>query len=254
MKSYFFFKFGLIVTGKGEKEHIERLFASLMATGTCHFEVIAFIGQRSPITSNKRIARMVGSGKEIPDKDATEIGIPARQYLSKSSCHFVILIDDIENDRRSSIQEIYTRYRIAFDTMLNEDDRKRASVHFFANMLEAYYFADVENLNNVLQIEPRIPEFKGDVEQIIHPKGELKRLYPLFNEVEHGGRILSAIDLSKILSNPSTCAWLRTLFAWCITVIESQPQFLEHNLGSKFSIPDGALSVLTKPQIEALKF
>lgn len=48
-----FLHFGLIVTGETEWEHLPKLFKSLMATGTCTFEVIRKIGQRNPITSRR---------------------------------------------------------------------------------------------------------------------------------------------------------------------------------------------------------
>src|SRR5437868_10301711 len=135
-----FFHFGLIVTVKGELGYLPKLFDSLMTTGICHFEVIQYTGQRSPITSGKKKLKMVGSGKIIPDKDVTEIGLPARRYLSSSPCHFVIVIDDLEHDRRDIAQQVYERYRSILDNILTEEQGRRASVHFLANMLEAYYF------------------------------------------------------------------------------------------------------------------
>ena len=80
-----FLRFGLIVTGKTEEECLPELFRSVAATGRCSFEVLRRIGQRSPITSKGRQLRMVGSGKKIPDKDATEIGLPARKYLASKT-------------------------------------------------------------------------------------------------------------------------------------------------------------------------
>ena len=46
--------FGLIVTGKGEREHLPKLFKSLTETGICTFEAIRFVEQRGPITSEAR--------------------------------------------------------------------------------------------------------------------------------------------------------------------------------------------------------
>ena len=101
-----FFKFGLIVTGKGEEAFLPNLFRSLEATGRCSFQVIRRIGQRSAIISEKRKARMVGTGQTIPDKDAREIGFPARKYLTAQAT-FVILVDDLEADRKSHAQDIF---------------------------------------------------------------------------------------------------------------------------------------------------
>ena len=72
---------------------------------------------------------MIGSGKTIPDKDAMDIGFPARAFLS-SETHFVILVDDLEADRAGEIQQIFDRYRLALDTILLPDRARRASVHF----------------------------------------------------------------------------------------------------------------------------
>ena len=77
---------------------------------------------------------MVGRGKMIPDKDETEIGLPARHYLS-SDDKFVLLVDDCEADRSDYIQEIFDRYRRALDTILSLSQSRRASVHFLVNMI-----------------------------------------------------------------------------------------------------------------------
>ena len=143
-----FFKFGLIVTGKGEEAFLPKLFRSLEATGRCSFRVIRRIGQRSEITSKRRKIRMVGTGQLIPDKDASEIGFPARRHLTAEAT-FVILVDDLEADRKSHAQAIFQRYRDALNQILGEQ-RRRASVHFLVNMLEAYYFADANAINAVL--------------------------------------------------------------------------------------------------------
>ena len=79
---------------------------------------------------------MVGRGKKIPDRDVTDIGLPARRYLAADD-RFLLLVDDLEADRADSIQEIFDRYRIALDTVLTESQSRRASVHFLANTLEA---------------------------------------------------------------------------------------------------------------------
>jgi len=208
-----YFHYGLIVTGEGEREHLPKLFKSLMTTGICTFKVIRFIGQRSPITSEKKKYKMVGSGKIIPDRDQDEIGLPARKYLQKDPCCLVILVDDLEHDRRANAQEVFNRYRQALDTILTDSQKNRASVHFLVNMLEAYYFADAQSLNTVLSLKPSLEDHKGDIEDIPHPKAEILKLYPHFDEKDDGGKILNTIDIEHVLSRPDTCAWLRTLFA-----------------------------------------
>ena len=94
-----YFHFGLIVTGQTEEQHLPKLFKSLMSTGICTFEVIRRVGQLGAITSEERL-KALGNGKDIPSKDA-KIGLAARKYLMADVCHFVLLIDDLEYDRRN---------------------------------------------------------------------------------------------------------------------------------------------------------
>ncbi len=236
-----FFRFGLIVTGKGEEAFLPNLFRSLAATGHCSFQVIRRIGQRSAITSEKRKARMVGTGQLIPDKDATEIGFPARRYL-KAQATFVVLVDDLEADRKSHARAIFQRYRDALNQILGEQ-RHRASVHFLVNMLEAYYFADA-NANNAV-LGTNLEDYEGDVETIRHPKNELKKHCASFDEIEHGKEIVAKIDVQHVLSRRETCASLRTLFGWCSKAIGETPT-------DRFDLARGSYSELTKKQIHEL--
>lgn len=250
-----FVYFGLIVTGEGEQKHLSKLFKSLMATGICHFEVIRCIGQRTPITSQKRRLEMVGSGKTIPNRDANEIGFPARSYLKHSECHFVVLIDDLEYERRDQAQQVFDRYRKALDTILGIQ-KYRASVHFLVTMLEAYYFADAKTINAVLGSSSHsydfLSDYGGDVEAIRHPKNELKKLYSGFDEVKHGGEILERIDIEHVLSRPDTCASLRTLYAWCVKILERYSDYDCSPLAEKHKLHNGQLSEITRPQLDNL--
>ncbi|MBI1881852.1 MAG: DUF4276 family protein [Chloroflexi bacterium] len=249
-KQCYFCHFGLIVTGKGERHHLPKLFRSLMATGICAFQVIQFIGQRGPITSQKRILKMVGSGKKIPDKDAGEIGLPARTHLKADECCFVALVDDLEHDRRNQAQQVFDRYRQALNTVLTVAQSSRASVHFLVNMLEAYYFADAQSVNTVLSLELPLEDYPGDVEEIPHPKSELKKLYPGFREREDGGKILDLLNVEHVLSRADTCASLRTLFAWCAKMLEQYPDYQSLSLADKYRFQDGRLSEITRSQLD----
>jgi hypothetical protein len=240
-----FVHFGLIVTGETEREHLPKLFKSLMATGVCHFKVIRFIGQRDPITSSRRKLKMVGSGKLIPDKDVTEIGLPARKYIESNKCSFVVLIDDLEHHRKESAQQVFARYRRALDTVLSDGSQPRASVHFLVNMLEAYYFADANAINLALNLHPPLSDYAEDVEKIRNPKSELKQLYPNFNEIEDGDKILEHLDIVHILSRPETCAWLRTLFAWCVEALEQNTSCDVSELSEACHLRDGPFSPVT---------
>jgi len=236
-----FFRFGLIVTGRGEAAFLPSFFRSLAATGKCHFEVIRRIGQRSPIASKKRKLQMIGTGKTIPDRDQEEIGLPARRFLARQST-FVVLVDDLEEARVHAMKEVFERYRLALDTILGAQ-KQRASVHFFVRMLEAYYFADAQAINAVLGTE--LDDYDGDVETIPHPKNELKRLVPGFDEVEHGREIVARLDVPRVLSSPDTCASLRTLFGWCWVAIGEEPTGL-------YQLVNGRYEEVTKPQVDSL--
>ncbi|NDJ75087.1 MAG: DUF4276 family protein [Chloroflexi bacterium] len=244
-----YFHFGLIVTGKTERGYLPNLFKALAAARICTFEIIGFVSQRDPITSTTRQLVMVGTGKIIPDRDTEQIGLPARGYISRSACHFVIVIDDLEHDRRELAQEVYNRYRKALDTILRDHQKHRASVHFLVNMLEAYFFADAKALNAVLNLA--LEDYDGDVEDIRHPKGDLKQLCA-YHEIEHGSQIMERLDLEHVLSNPATCAWLRTLFAWCVRVLERYPYFETLGLSGKFCLDNGRLSPITSVQLDML--
>ncbi len=236
-----FFKFGLIVTGKGEELFLPNLFRAIAATGRCSFRVIRRIGQRSAVTSEKRKLRMVGTGKLIPDRDAQDIALPARRFLA-DGLTFVVLVDDLEADRRTNAHDIFGRYRDALDHVLG-DQRNRASVHFLVNMLEAYYFADANAINAVLDMD--FDDYDGDVETIRHPKNELKTHFPGFDEVEHGSEIVAKLDLLHVLSRPDACASLRTLFAWCLKAIDLEPT-------GEFEVIRGSYSDVTRNQLDQM--
>ena len=141
------------------------------------------------------------------------------------------------------IREVFERYRNALDAMLHPNQIPRASVHFFVTMLEAYYFADAQAVNRVLGT--RIKDHEGDVEDIRHPKNELKSLYPGFHEIDHGQRIVDELRMDHVLSRKDTCAALRTMFAWiCKAVGEPESE--------TWRLLDGRRNGVTEPQIRAL--
>src|SRR5579872_3623020 len=207
--------FGLIVTGKGEREFLPELFSVLTKWSGCSFRVIRKVDQRGPITK-KASLKMVGRRSVIPDKDAVELGLAARGFLRNHACRFVIVVDDVEKERRGDLPAIWARYRTAVDTMLHVEERERASVHFLANMLEAYYFANCNAVNAALGALVLALDYEGDVEDIPHPKHELERAAQLagksFNERRDGTTIVRNLDVEHILAKADTCAFLRSLF------------------------------------------
>ena len=239
-----YFHFGLIVTGQTEEHHLPKLFKSLMAAGICTFKVIRRVGQLDAITSEERL-KALGNRKDIPSKEA-KIGLEARRYLMTDVCHFVLLIDDLEYDREDQAQQVFDRYRRAFDRILNEV-KNRASVHFLVNMLEAYYFADARAINAVLGTV--LSACGNDVETIRNPKSDLRQMQPSFREIDDGGRILNQIDIEHVLSHPDACASLRTLFAWCVEVLAQHPNFDRADFEDKYNLHNGQLSKITGTQL-----
>ena len=238
-----FIHFGLIVTGETEKRCLPELFRSMAATRRCSFSVIRRIGQRSPIRSDRRLLKMVGSGKTIPDRDVTEIGLPARNYLS-SGTRYVLLIDDLEAGRSDESQDIFIRYRRTFDTILTPIQSRRASVHFLVNMLEAYYFADSRAVNSVLDTE--LDDYEGDVETIRNPKALMKNLHPGFDTVKDGCRIIGRLTIPHVLSRKDACASLRTLFAWVYKAIgEPDCELRQHLVGGYNDVTKGQICALS---------
>ena len=248
LSGWSFHRFALFVTGDGERDFLPRLYRPLEAEGHCHFRVVHQLGQRSPIRSRARQLEMVGRGKKIPDKDE-DIGLKARKYFAEGY-NFIVLIDDLEQDRAEEASAVYDRYRAAFDVMLSPLQlQARASVHFLVNMLEAYYFADAPAVNAVLGTN--LADFEGDVEAISHPKSDLKKIAAAlgpgvsFDEIEHGREILERLDIAKVLSRPETCRSLRTAFGWCSRAIGRRPTDL-------FRLIDGQLSPVTAAQLDRL--
>jgi hypothetical protein len=211
------YRFGLLVTGEGERRFLDRLFRSLCdrlaqtGRGVCEFRVLAKVEQLTPRTSAKRRLTMPGQKRRIPTRDE-DAALMALGFLRQGG-DFVLLVDDLEGARRAQVAAVYSRYREAFDSVLPVALRCRASVHFLVNMLEAYYFADAKAINAVMGTD--WTDHEGDVETIGHPKGDLKTRLGSFDEVEHGEQIMRCLDVPHILSRPETCASLRTLFGWC---------------------------------------
>ena len=245
------FHFGLIVTGHTEEEHLPKLFESLKETRICNFKVIKKIEQRSPRTSSRprRTFTVVGTDQQIPTTDWEEIGAPAIDHVNQSDYHFVILIDDLEYRRTDQAPEVFERYQDALNALPNTS-RHRASVHFMVNMLEAYYFADARAINAVLGTA--LSDHEGDVETIRNPKSDLRELYPSFREINDGGRILDQIDIEYVLSRPDVCASLRTLFAWCVKVLEEYSDYDCTDLNDKYRLHEGKLSEITRTQLDNL--
>lgn len=239
-----FSRIALLVTGEGEEQFLPRLFRSLMER-RCVFLVRRRIKHLDPIRSPKRLKKMVGKGQIIPTEDE-KIARVARDCLdpNRGGFDFIIIVDDLEHDRRDHADDVYQRYRTALDVILQPNGLDhRASVHFLVNMLEAYYFANAAAINAVLGT--RLTDLDRDVETISHPKNELKALSPGFDEIEHGEQIMQRLDVRHVLSNPETCRSLRTLFGWCSKAI-GRP------FDETYRLLDGKYWEVTREQINKL--
>ena len=97
-------------------------------------------------------------------------------------------------------------------------------------------------INQVLGTD--LADHDGDVEEIRHPKNELKRIAPGFDEIEHGRLIVDLLDVPHILSRPETCRSLRTLLV-------GAPGDRRGFTGV-YRLDDGAFNEITRPQIDEL--
>jgi hypothetical protein len=241
------YRFGLLVTGTGESRFLDRLMRSLCdrlaqtGRGSCEFSLLAKIGQLDPRTSPRHKLHFPGQQKKLPSRDE-DFALQALGFFRRGG-DFVLLIDDLEGARQAQALEVYTRYRTAFDHVLPADLRGRASIHFLVNMLEAYFIAHSQAINEVMGTD--WSDYQGDVETIRHPKGDLKNLLASFNEIMHGEQIVHRLDVPHILSNPDTCASLRTLFGWCWRALGLPP-------GDEYQLAKGKYFDLTRAQIEQL--
>jgi hypothetical protein len=244
-----FCRFGLIVTGKGEADFLPRLFRVVMARANCSFTVLRRVGQRNPITAPHKLLKMVGSAKLLPTKDEEEIGLPVLRFLRQYPGSYAIIVDDLEGARRDIAGAVFARYRTALDVVLGPSGMKsRAAVHFLVNMLEAYYFADSRAVNSVAGAEIIPTDHPSDVEQIGHPKGELKRRWTGFDEKKHGKQIVACLDTEHVLSRPAECCWLRTMFAWCVAKLSESDAIHDSTLATAFCLAEGCRAPTTSSQ------
>ena len=246
-----FCTFGLIVTGEGERDFLPSFFRTLMERAGCTFKVLRQIGQRSPISapSRQRELQIVGTGAKVLPKDVEEFGLEARRFLKDQPCHFVLLIDDVEAARLEVLPAIFARYRQSLDAVLIPANlNSRAAVHFFANMVEAYYFAHADAVNIALETDVLDADYADDVEKIGHPKNELKHRFQGFDEKTHGAAIVGNLDLDHVLSRPKSCAYLRALFGWCVRMLTQYCQVYDQTLPTRYGLSEGVQAELTRHQ------
>lgn len=108
-RGHHFLHVHLLVTGETEEEHLPELFSRLEETGVCRFAVERRVRQFSP-RSEKRQLRMVGRrGHKITSRAEEEISFPARRCLRGHPDRILVLIDDLEHDRRDQVDYLDDR-------------------------------------------------------------------------------------------------------------------------------------------------
>ena len=237
-----FVRIHLFVTGKGEREFTRDLLGPVVHELSANVAATEFIGQFSPRQVPVRAAlKVAGTQREVPSKLEEKLSLPAAARLRADPRCLVLVIDDLEADRAAIAKDVFDNYRAALDKCVRDESmRRRAAVHFFVNMVEAYYFAHPEAVNHVLGTT--LGAHEGDVESIRHPKNDLKRLSRGFDERAHGARIAKVLDLDVVLANPATCCSLRTLVGWIV-------HRLGGSFGDRWRLADGAYSDVTRAQI-----
>ncbi|HZL36330.1 MAG TPA: hypothetical protein VFC78_13510 [Tepidisphaeraceae bacterium] len=157
-----------------------------------------------------------------------------------------MVVDDLDGDMP---QPVFQRYRGAVDGILRKPGfDSRAAVHFLVSMVEAYYFAHSQAVNNVAGRNVLESDHPTDVEMIRHPKGKLKQLWPDFRERVHGQQIIRILDLSHVLHRPTECCWLRALIAWCVDRIRQENAFYGTLEPTTYCLGSGCKSPTSYPQ------
>lgn len=240
-------RFGLIVTGKGERESLHEPFNRALAPlANCVFEVIRKCEQLRPRQQPVRKLSITGTTAKVPTRDQ-EIGLTALGYMREDpECRYVLLIDDLERDDPIPV---FKRYRDALDSVLARPGYSaRASVHFLVHMIEAYFFAHADAVNAVAGCTIMTGDHPADVEALPHPKNQLRTLWSDYDEVEQAGSVLQRLDLAHVLSRPDQCRWLRSIIAWCMHRLSEREAFWLSLDPSAFRLDTGDKATLTYSQ------
>ena len=214
--------FGLVVSGHSEADFLPSLFRRLTQNGDCFFSIRARVTQRRLIGRENQPNAVVGTRAPIMPKDVEEIGGPVQRFITRNPCHFILIVDDLEDDQEIA-QAIFDRYCSILDSVLGPDYRERSSMHFLCPMIEAYFFRDVDAINRTLRLNLNPADQPADVEQIHSPKGKLKTECQHhqrgYDERDDGQSIVANLNVGLLLADPNSCGYLRVLFAWCMEQI-----------------------------------
>lgn len=241
-------KFFLIVTGEAERDSLKELFRRF-----CHwsFHLATFTVTRR---NGQHRPRAVTKGDSVPPKElGTKLDSPkaieqawldARKHL-RDEDSFVLLVDDLEWERKDEIERVFATYSPRPVLFGDSTSAGRVGVFFLRMMREAYYWADLSAVESLLGQPRSSPNVPDDVEEIRNPKGLIEGKWPNFKDREHAGPILKALDVDWVLADPTTCASLRTLYAWCSRAMGFRD-------AERFQLRDGRRCPVTSPQIDRL--
>jgi hypothetical protein len=243
MTNWAFYRFGLLVTGIGEREGLPSLLRQLNDDGHSTFKVVAKIEQLSPRSAQAFVPlKVTGKQQNLPSRDQ-ELALRVRAAL-QGNLDFVILVDDLEQSRRQQVEAVIDRYSTAGRLLLKDNEKHRFAVHLLVNMMEAYFFADTNAVEHVLGYKVVSPD--ADVENIGHPKSVLKdQSDGAYDEREHAPQLLETLNLETVLGCPTTCRSLRTLVSWCVRAKRQLPS-------ARFNLAEGELYQPTASQLDEL--
>lgn len=252
-------EFIIAVTGHAEVDCVPILLRRVLPEWACgaQIEKVRRVPQRPRLRIRGRKGGQLIEGMDDHQRLVREVP----KLLGGGKARFFVWIDDLESgEDRQNPQPHFNYYRELMDGGIHEPLRSRCSIHFLANMLEAYFLADTAAVNQV-DISPSgqsgqpqflsLADHSGDCESIKNPKAVLKDAVnqecptSKFDEIAHGHAIVRKLNLDHILSNPQTCRALRTLVAWCWEAI-GEPR------SDKFRLTDGVYWDITAGQLSDL--
>ncbi len=67
-----------------------------------------------------------------------------------------------------------------------------------------------------------------------------------FDEREHGAKIVPLLNLDHILDRPETCAFLRSLFGWCVGRLTESADLWDNQLTTRYQLETGRQEAATK--------
>lgn len=239
----------LVVTGHGEAKCASSVIGKIF--GTFHA-----IKPLEPIRADQRPRQTIrttsgrSSGqfdKDVPTKRHLEVIRELGKRLADPAV-ICILIDDLEGGERTVAVAHFEYYRRMLNDIPAVNVTARSSAHFLVNMLEAYFFHDVEATNRVIE-GLELGRHDGDVEDISHPKDALKNEIKQrigqnrgYRETEDAVKIVRHLNLETVLADPDQCRSLRTLVAWCWEQIGQERT-------DRFQLKDGAYWEVTASQL-----